>query len=678
MTVSKPRENSSVWMSGGYDHRDISFETALITERMSTLTEIQVEFSARLPRVDLSEMVGRNMTVHVEQASEESGNGRMFTGTCISAEVIDSDGGVERYLAEVRPWFWMLTLTRNNRVFQKMNVQQIIEEVISAHGFTLFTELKLTSQYEDREYCVQYRESDFDFLSRLMEEEGLFYYFDYSNAFERNETLVICDGTIGLGDLGGDNTIDYKPQGLRRGSVVPSMSSWGENEAVVRGKVSLADYEFKIPSVGQMAVSNDARGSHGHSEYEFYDFPGHYRQNQNLGTKFAEVRLAADTARHEKYEGTGTYRYMGAGHTFTLAGHSVSALNKEYLVVSATHVLVDEISFGDLGAKSKLRATIGEIRGEYSYVITAIDKAEQFRAPMITPWPQVPGVQTGVVVGPKGEEIHTDEHGRVKVHFRWDRVNGQNENASCWIRVATGWSGNNWGLNSVPRMGQEVLIQFEDGDPDRPIVTGMLYNADTMPPYVDAAQPTRTGIMTRSSPDGGANDYNAMVFEDKAGDEYMHVQAQKDYQMVVKDSAQITIGDDGKNVSPTDQSVDAGSLKQTVTKNVTELVKEGNKSETIDRGKLDLTVEGNMTEVVRSGDLKVDVKMGKIDISAAQTITLEAMQSITLKVGSSTIELTQTGITIDAPLMLTMKGGVQTTVEGGAMTTVKGGFVMIN
>ena len=304
-------------------------------------------------------------------------------------------------------------------------------------------------------------------------------------------------------------------------------------------------------------------------------------------------------------------------------------------------------------------------------------KTEQYRAPIVTPWPEIPGIQIGEVVGPSGKEIHTDQYGRIKVRFRWDRISPEDDTASCWIRVVTQWSGNNYGLLSIPRIGQEVVVQFEDGDPDRPIVTGMMYNKDKMPPYVDPDQPTRTGIMTRSSPNGKETDYNALVMEDEAGSEYVHFQAQKDYQMVVKDSAQITIGDDGLNVDDGGHDADAGSLKQTVKKNVTEMVQEGDKSETVDQGKLDLTVEGDMSEIVRSGNMSLDVQTGKIDISAAKTILMEAKQKITLKVGGSSIEITPTGVTIKGSLTAKVEA-TTTTVSGSAMLTLKGGLVNIN
>lgn len=696
MTISKPKPDVSVWMSGGYDHSDLELDSAVINERISTLTEMRVEFLGKLPRLDLSTMVGRNLSVHVSLATE--GLDRKFTGTCVSVEALDTRDGNERYVAEVRPWLWMLTLTRNNRVFQNVSVVEIIEKVIGDHGFGANVEFALTTTYEPREYCVQYRESDFDFLSRLMEEEGLFYYFNHEDALEQNENLVICDSNARTGQLEGYNQIDYKPNAIDGGSRFEGMMTWTEGEAVVRGKVSLGDYQFTVPSVAQMAVSAEKRGEHPHTEYEHYDLPGHYRDNQGIGDRYSAVRLGADTAKHKEYEGVGTYRYMSAGHSFKMSEHRLDAYNTEYLVVAATHHL--------MGNERARLSSLAPVGGEdYSFKVVVIKKEDQFRAPMTTPWPEVPGVQTGVVVGPDGEEIYTDEHGRVKVHFRWDRKNPKDDTASCWIRVATGWSGSNWGLNSVPRIGQEVLIQFEDGDPDRPIVTGMLYNAETMPPYVDPAQPTRTGLMTRSSPGGGEKDFNAWVFEDKAGAEYMHVQAQKDYQMVVKDSAQVTIGNADVNVDPGGHSVGAGSLKRTVSGSITEDVLGGHKTETIhtgdwaqtllkgnysqlveegdysqkvmegdwekvvDDGSMVLTVEKDLKEEVRSGNMSLDVKSGEISLTAATKITLQ--------VGKSKLVMTQTGIEIGAPMSVEMKSPL-TTVKGDTVMTVKGGFVMIN
>ncbi|MEM6939704.1 MAG: type VI secretion system tip protein TssI/VgrG [Pseudomonadota bacterium] len=668
MTVSKPRDNASVWMSGNYEHAHLKFETAIITERVSTLTEMQVEFTARKTRLDLSKMVGRNMTVHV--AYEGGGtNGRMFTGTCISVEAEDTSTDEDKYIAEVRPWFWMLTLTRNNRVFQERTAVQIIQDVLGKHNFGANVKISTSNQYAEREYCVQYRESDFDFLSRLMEEEGLFYYFDCDDAFLKDETLVITDSFTGFKDVKPDVKIPYHPRPDSALANFGAMHVWSENEAVVRGKVDLRDYQFLKPSVKQQVVAQDLRGGHAHKSYEYYDLPGHFRDQQDVGKKFAEVRLGAETSKFKEFEGFGSTRVMGSGFRFALTGYGVKSINTDYAVIAATHRIQDPPDFTEDFVDPQKTRLVHPDEEEYTYRIVGIEKTQKYSAPLVTPWPEVPGVQTGVVVGPSGEEIHTDKYGRVKVHFRWDRVNPEDDTASCWIRVASGWSGKNWGLNWVPRIGQEVLIQFEDGDPDRPIVTGMLYNEDTMHPYIEEDQPTQTGLQTRSVPNGGSNDFNALLFEDKSNDEFVHIQSQKDYQMLVKDAAQINIGTSDDNVHKIGMTADPKSLLQIVEQNVTEEVMKGDKTTVVHKGDFDQEIStGNFTQTVKMGNIKVDAKAG--------TITMTAATKITLKVGGSSVVIDQAGVkvtgtgtaNVEAPMVKVAASGILTL--SGSLTKI--------
>ena len=676
MTVSKPRENASTWMSGTYTTEKLRLKQAVVTENMSQLTETTIEFLAQKVEVKLRDFVGKIMTVHVDpdvgEGAGEPGNGRMFTGTCISVEAMGMRDGFDHFVAQVRPWFWMLTLERNTRVFQEKTTVQIIEEVLGEHGFSDY-QFKTTETYETRNYCVQYRETDFAFVSRLMEEEGLYYFFDHSDAFEKNEKLIITDGMQGHENLKDGKDVSFKPRDEGDSKTGQTISEWAAAQAVTRGKVSLADYDFEKPSVRQMETTSILKGSHNYRDFEYYDLPGHYRGDKNLGDTRTRIRAEAAAIQHLLYRGSGDIRQFGTGYIFKLTEHPEKLNNIEYLITEATHYIRDSEEQADndkwFAIQPQGPEIPEEIENDYSFIFGAVAKDNQYRAPFVTPWPEIPGIQIGEVVGPSGKEIHTDEYGRVRVRFRWDRINPDDETASCWIRVVTQWSGNNWGLLSIPRIGQEVVIQFEDGDPDRPIVTGMMYNKDKMPPYVDPQQPTRTGIMTRSSPNGRETDYNAMVMEDEAGSEYVHFQSQKNYQMVVKDSAQITVGDDGVNVDPDAHNADAGSLLQTVKQNVTEIVQEGDKSETVENGKLDLTVKGDMTEIVQSGNMSLDVQSGKIEISAAK--------SITLKVGGTSIEITQTGIKLKGTTSVDLQA-LNTTVKGSAKLTLRGGMTTIN
>ncbi|MEW9921692.1 type VI secretion system Vgr family protein [Marimonas sp. MJW-29] len=677
MTVSKPRKDASTWMSGTYTTDKLRLKRGIVKEKLSTLTETTIEFLAQKTEVKLSDFVGKIMTLHVQQ--EGSDNGRMFTGTCISVEAMGMRDQQDHFVAHVRPWFWMLTVAHNTRVFQDKTVIEIIEEVLGDHGFSDY-EVKTSETYPTREYCVQYRETDFAFLSRLMEEEGIYYFFDYTEAMERNEKLIICDGVTAHRDLS-NAEIKFKPKDGSDKKSEESIGEWAAAQSVTRGKVSLVDYDFETPSVRQLETTEMRTGSHNHNGYEWYDKPGHYRGDADLGKTRSRVRVEADAIRHVTSRGAGNARDFGTGFLFKLIEHPEELNNVEYLITECVHYVQDS----EEQSESEMWFAVEpeniefpeEVKDDYSFVFGVVPKSNQYRAPFVTPWPNVPGIQIGEVVGPEGKEIYTDKYGRIKIRFRWDRVNLANESASCWIRYVSHWSGNNWGFMSFPRVGQEVLVMFEDGDPDRPICTGMMYNADKMPPFEVETEETRTGLVTRSSPGGSATTFNSLMFEDDIGNEYVHFQSQKDYQMVVKDSAQITIGDDGVNVSPEAHDVDPGSLLQTVKQHVTEIVQEGNKSETVDQGTLDLTVEGDRTEVVRTGAMTLDISSSSLDVTAATTILIEAQQSITLKVGETQIELTQTGITISAPLSVEAKA-LNTTVKGEAMLTLNGGLTKIN
>ena len=338
-----------------------------------------------------------------------------------------------------------------------------------------------------------------------------------------------------------------------------------------------------------------------------------------------------------------------------------------------------------------------EMKGDaYASTFGAIPKQEQFRAPLTTPWPEIAGLHTAIVTGPSGEEIWTNEHGQIKVQFHWDREGENDEKTTCWVRVVTPWSGKDWGMVAVPRIGQEVVIQFEEGDPDRPICTGMLYNKDTMPPYKYPDDQTQMGFKTNSSKGGGG--YNEWMFEDKAGEELMRIQAQKDHQRLVKNESVVTIGLDEVDAGAHDED---GCESKVVKQHVTETLLEGDHYFTIETGSQEIeiktdktqtiegkhtkTITGNDATTVEEGDMTVDVSMGDITVDAALgKIKMTAMQEILLKVGQSSIKIDNSGVTIKG-LMIKVEGTAMveakapmTTVKGDAMLTLKGGLTLIN
>ncbi len=717
MAESKPHTDSLVWMSGSYKAKDILLKRAIVREGLSRITETTIEFQSKNKAVKLEDIVGRTMTVHLKTMDDRE---RIFTGTCISVENQGFFDGYGQYVAEVRPWFWLLTRTRNCRIFQEMTVIEIIDAVFSEHGFS-DVKKRQNGSYEARNYCVQYRETDYDFLCRLMEEEGLYYYFDNEMDSNKVEKLVIADGVGGHSPVPVNATVEFMARDEKGKVREDHIAEWAKEESLTRGMVTLEDYDFEAPT-SELKVSNKIeKGSHSHKKFEIYDYPGHYR-NTALGDERARVRMQAEAIRHKRWRGASSVRTLGTGYTFKLKDHPEKAANAEYLVTDSTHYLQVDTDYKDQELRHDLKPLRAdfpeEMKGDaYACTFGAIPKAEQFRAPLVTEWPAISGLHTATVVGKEGEEIWTDEHGRIRVQFHWDRKGEKDEKSSCWVRVVTPWSGKNWGFVAVPRMGQEVVIQFEEGDPDRPICTGMLYNKETMPPYKLPENRTQVGIRTDSSKDvGDAEAYNELMFDDLDDKEMMRVQAQKDHQMLIKNKSVVTIGQDAIDAGAHDED---GSLSQVVRNHVTETIQEGNHYETIEKGdqeikidkgdqsltiakgdqtikietgskvleiKSDKTqkIEGKHTKTV-TGDDKTTVKTGNmtVDVSSGK-ITMTAAIEIKLVVGGSSIKIDNSGVTIKGPIIKIQADGMaemkspMTTVKGDGMLTLKGGLTLIN
>lgn len=563
-------EESPVWMTGEYRTDDLLLKRATVREGFSKLTETTVEFKTSNKTIVPKDILGKPMSVCVE--TPEQGE-RHFAGLCVSVENLGLQDGFAQFVAEVRPWLWLLTRATNNRIFQDMTAVDIIKKVFADHGLTDFT-LNLSESYEQRGYCVQYRETDFAFVSRLMEEEGIYYFFDSGLGQEPMETMVLCDGLSSHGPMPEIDKIEFFARyrnSNRRGDFI---GEWSEVEHLTSGRVSLDDFDFTAPTGDQSVMSKINKGSHAYKDLELYHYPGHYRKDTTLGTKQARVRMEAQAVQFKRWQASGNVRTISVGYTFSVIDHPDVPKNDEFLVTEAVHYLQHSADFEDSELRRDL--TLGltqfpdsESEETYRSTFESIPKNEPFRAPLDTPWPEIAGLHTAIVTGPAGEEIATDEHGRIKVQFHWDRDGQKDDKSSCWIRVATPWSGKGWGMIHVPRIGQEVIIQFEEGDPDRPICTGMLYNKDTMPPYPLPDNATQSGVKTNSSKGGGG--FNELMMEDKKGAELVRFQAEKDYQQIVKNNATITVGHQKKD--PGNQSLNIfNDSAETVGQNKTQQV----------------------------------------------------------------------------------------------------------
>lgn len=608
-------------------------------EAMSQLFSYQLELFSEQNNIDPTQIVGKSVTWSIQRVREEP---RYFNGFVSRF----SAGGrqlqnVRSYRAEVVPWLWFLTRTADCRIFQNKTAPEIIKAVFDGLGFSDY-KLQLRNTYPQREYCVQYRETAFNFVSRLMEQEGIFYFFQHDQG---KHTLVLADQKSAYQDCS-ESQVDFS-SGSRASNHI---TSWEHQYEFLSGKWTQTDYNFETPSTNLLSSTNTVLTVPGMTKYELFDYPGVYGV-KNQGDARSKLYMEAEEATYEIVNGASQCCTFTPGGKFTLASHEVnSEAGKSYVVASIQHSAADY---------SHLDSERGS---EYTNRFTCIPAAVPFRPTRVTHKPVVPGAQTAVVVGPKGEEIYTDKYGRVKVQFFWDRVGKKDENSSCWVRVAEAWAGKNWGVIFNPRIGQEVVVEFLEGDPDRPLITGRVYNAEQMPPYALPANQTQSVIKTRSSKEGGTDNFNELRFEDKKDSEDILFHAEKDFHRVVENDDDLKVGNN--------QTIE-------IKKDRTETVTEGNETITIKQGNRQVTIEmGNETLQIKMGN-----QTTKLDLGKSET---EAMQSIELKVGQSSVKLDQTGVTIKG-MMIQIEGQVQTEVKGmmtqingEAMLKMQGGITMIN
>ena len=700
-------KNRDLWIQGAYSAKPVFLKNARVTEGLSKITEMTVEFLTSNAKLDVHDFLGKAMAVGIK---DDKSADRFFSGTCISVEYIGLYQGLHHYVADVRSWLWFLTRTRENRIFQDKTVVEIIQEVISDYGFSSKTKSKLSGSYKKRTYCVQYRETDFDFISRLMEEEGIYYFFDQN---KDTENMILADSVRAHEPTPNFSTIEFYYREAEYRRTTDHIFEWNTSALVTPGKVTLDDFDFEKPKADKKSVKAMPKGKHSYKNFEHFKYPGHLRTT-GTDSDFTRVAVEALAAQHELSRGVCNVRTIGAGQTFKMKEHPQKDLNDEYLVVNAVHHLQIETDYED--DESTLPLIDNRLPADdrnkdtYRCFMDVIPKKVPFRAPQTTPWPEISGLQTAIVTGPSGDEIHTDKYGRIKVKFHWDRSSTKEDKTTCWVRCVMPWTGKNWGMISVPRIGQEVAIQFEEGDPDKPICTGMLYNADTMPPYALPANMTQTGIKTRSTKKGGKDNFNELVFEDKKDSEFVRLQSEKDFKQIIKNDATITIGLEKK---------DKGDLTQTIHRNKTETLNTGDHTFTVKDGKQTIKVKkdhtetleakatqtitgnttqtiktgnyvqtlnkGNVTRTLKMGNEKVSLKMGNYDLKAALgKIKEEALQSIELKVGANSIKIDQMGVTIKG-MMVKIQGTAMleakspmSQIKGDGLLILKGGMTMIN
>ncbi|MEM1046329.1 MAG: type VI secretion system tip protein TssI/VgrG [Pseudomonadota bacterium] len=568
------------------------------TEGLSELFECRIEAVSDDENINFDKALGRNASVSFKT---HDGSERHFDGILTEAQWLGVRNTEYVYRIVLRPWFWLLGHQSDSRIFANMTAPDIIAEVFGEHGFAKFRN-NLSKSYRTLEYCVQFRESDLAFVCRLMEREGISYYFEHEKG---QHTLVMADSSTSYQPIPG-STRPFIPLSAGERREEEHIYHWIPERRFTSGKVVLNDYDFKKPT-SDMKVDKQGNGAYANANLEMYEYPGNYYETGD-GQNYAEARLNAEQALDKRVLCSGDSIHCYPGGLMTLKDHPNGAQNREYLILRATHTFVSE---------SYRSGAVMDADDTYQGNYELLPSDRDFAPLCTTEKPRIYGPQTARVVG--DGEIDVDEDGRVLVEFHWDR----DDKKSRRCRVAQVWAGKEWGGIFIPRVGMEAVINFLDGDPDRPFVSGTVYNEDNKPPYSLPGDKTIAGWKTESSEGGGG--YNEFIFEDKAGSEKIRFHAEKDLEGTVKNDETREVGND--------RDTEIGS------------------NDTLDVGKV---------------------------------LDIEAGQKIRLKCGQSTITMTQTDITIksmtikvQASMDLTTKG-LFATHKADAIMTIKGGMVFIN
>jgi type VI secretion system secreted protein VgrG len=556
------------------DESQLLFRSMRGTEGLSQLFEFEVDLLSPSASLDLKSVLGKPLTLEIQTAGSQP---RYLNGQVIRFSMIGREGGTERhtvYRATVRPWLWYLTRSSDNKIFQNKSVVEILEEVFGDYGFAF--EKQLSGSYRQWEYCVQYNESDYAFVSRLMELEGIYYWFKH----EKNQHTLVLSDDIGAHDpMPGYETIDYFASDRDITEDMEVIREWQPSEEVRSGSYTVDDFNFTTPKGELINVRSQPRG-HDNADYEMYEWLGDYPAAGD-GEHYAKVRLEESQSLAQRSSGHSTVRGMAPGYKFTMRNSPRSDDNQEYLAVAVSYALRE----GGYATGSE--------PGSYDFNFVVQPTALAFRAPRQTPVPRTSGPQTATVVGPEGEEIWTDQYGRVKVQFHWDRYGQRNENSSRFVRVSHIWAGERFGGVFTPRIGQEVIVDFIGGRIDRPVIVGRVYNADQMPPFSLPGEATKSGIVTRSSKGGSEATANAFVFEDKMGAEQILVHAERNLDVEVE-------GDETHTTEKTRTTLIKGHESATYESGEERHITQG-AVETIDGGE-ERTVTGGAKETVTDGE----------------------------------------------------------------------------
>ena len=621
---------------------DLLFYSMSARETLSEPFEFDLQLISLSEKIEVEALLGKPITVKLKLDPKGGAGERYFHGRVARCERVGSMPGTRYYAyrAVLRPWLWFMTLAQDNRVFQKKSVLEIVKAVCDAHvGLGAAVVSKLSGNLKPREYCVQYHESDFQFVSRLLEQEGIYYHFEHSASAHK---LVLCNAASShTAQAGAAAKLSYVA-GSAAGSKTQFVRGWSSVIQAHSAKATLADFNFETPATKLLSTKSSTHAGAA-ATLEVYDYPARFDATAE-GDRYAELRTSEYEARYPVFEGTTDVRAMACGKTFEIASLPITAENGKYLVAQTRTELVEGV-----------HDSSGEKQGShFECRFEATSTKAVYRTRSRTPKALVHGPQTAFVVGPERDEIHTDKHGRVKVQFHWDRLGKEDENSSCWVRVSQPWAGRGFGFVQIPRIGDEVVVSFLEGDPDRPLITGRVYNAVNDAPWTLPDHATVSGVKTRSSKGGWAGTANELRFEDAKDKEYIRLQAEKTFYRHVKENAfDNIVGDDTLTVGGNRYEAIKKDQKVEITQDHWHKV-----------GKdLHVDVGGDIfVNTVGASDLTAGTNLAltagmEIAVNAGIKLSVEAGTTITLKAGASFISIGPGGVDISGPMVKINSGG---------------------
>ena len=637
------------------------FSSMTATEQLGRLFTFEVRLLSKDAQVKLRDLLGTSMTVKL---TLDNGYERHFNGIVCEAGQTGfesfKDERYAEYSVRLVPKPWLLTRKADCRIYKAMTVPDIVKKVLSEIGYS-DVKLSLSGTYPKRDYCVQYREDYFNFISRLMEQEGIYYYFQHTAS---THTMVLADALGAHSKAKGFDELPYVPEAAGVRLEEATISEWKTARSVHSTHYQVTDYDPMKPKASLLApeVIGNLGELHHVAGLEVFDFPGDHHVLGD-GARYAQVRVESLNVPQSQYSGATNACGLATGGLFKLKEFPRKELNQEYLIVGATTRLVESAY-----------ASGGHEVEAFGCSFEAIESRQPFRSLQTTMKPVVVGLQTAVVCGSEdAEDIVVDKYGRIQVIFHWNKTDKPKHDISCPVRVSTPWAGKQWGAVHIPRVGQEVVVSFLEGDPDRPLIIGSVYNADNMPPYALPDNKTQSGIKSRSHKGGGADNFNEIRFEDKMGSEELFMHAEKDMREEVEHDHLSVIGNDEISEIKRDKQLKVVRDSKRVIDGL-EDVKIA-KTLKIDVGQ-EITIVTGQSSINMKSSGEITIKGQKILIDGAMEVAVKSMK---VKVDGSMAVEAKAGVNMKLEgTMVTVKAGAILKEEGAAMTIVKGGLVTIN